>query len=226
MLPIDSASPWLKVDLETWSVFAGPQYLASYPAGAVICAQGQDEGYVYVVKSGRVMLRAADSEGREIILMFAERGGLFGETGLFASTSQPYSAVAIVGCELYKVPKAAFLEKLEKDATLNRAVMTVLAHKVNLHIHQVLGLSFGDVRYRIAGVFIYLTGMYGVNTPEGTLIDLPFTHQDMADLVKSSRVTVSKVLHAFQQGGVISKRKGRYTVQDIKRLEDIVQAEK
>jgi CRP/FNR family transcriptional regulator, cyclic AMP receptor protein len=222
MDPFDSISPWLKVDLETWSVFCLPQYLVQVPAGTAIFGQGEAADCVYVVESGRVMLRAANREGREQILMFAEKGGLFGELGLFVSAPQPCSAVAIVDCRLYRIPSGLFLEKAQADPAINRAVMTLLARKVNLHMSQVLGLSFGDVRYRVAGVLLYVASMYGTQTADGLLIDLPFTHQDMADLVKSSRVTVSHVLHAFRQSGILVKRKGRYHILDLSQLKEIV----
>ena len=223
MESFDSISPWLKVDLETWKVFNKPQYLAHYPAGAIIHEQSQSNGFVYVVETGRVMLRATNRDGREIILMFAEKGGLFGELGLFVNSTQPCSAIAIVECRLYQIPVDVFMEKLETDRAINRAVMTVLARKVNLHTSQVLGLSFGDVRYRMAGVMLYLVSMYGVQAQQGILIDLPFTHQDMADLVKSSRVTVSKVLHGFIHSGILSKQNKRYVILDLRQLEEIVQ---
>lgn len=223
MESFDNISPWLKIDLETWKVFMQPQYLVTFAADAIIYGQNQSNDSVYLVESGRVMLRSTNKDGKEIILMFAEKGGIFGELGLFVSSAQPCSAVAIVACRLYRIPAAVFLEQLERDHAINRAVMTVLARKVNLHTNQVLGLSFGDVRYRIAGILTYLVSMYGVPAPNGVLIDLPFTHQDMADLVKSSRVTVSHVLHGFASSGIIACKNKRYTILDPRQLEEIVQ---
>ena len=221
MEPFDSTSPWLKVDLQTWDHLVRPQYLTSFDAGAVIFWQSQINQFVYIVKSGRVMMRVLSRDGKEKIMMFAEKGGIFGETSIIEGYPEQYTAVALVDCRLYKIPAEVFLERLWNDTKINRAVMTILSRKANLHFNQVLGLTFGDIRYRVANVMLYLVRMYGKTEPDGILIDVPFTHQDMADLIKSSRVSVSKVLHEFLDKGIIKKMNRRYVICDLDSIENI-----
>jgi nicotinamidase-related amidase len=66
------------------------------------------------------------------------------------------------------------------------------------------------------------TAFEAFNRDFGVLIDLPFTHQDMADLIKSSRVSVSKIFREFTDMGIIKKEKGRYIICDLQQLENIV----
>lgn len=224
MESFDTASPWQAEDLNTWGCLTNPEYLTEYPEGSVIFWQGQVDPFVYIVKAGRVVMRAASADGREKILMFGEKGGLFGEVGVFEQQlqSSPYSALALVDSSIYKIPLAAFLDKMRTDPTFNWAVVTMLSRKISLQVNQVLGLSFGDIRYRIAGILRYLIDTYGVQTPQGILLDLPFTHQDVADLVKSSRVSVTKIFKEFAQQGVLKKSKGRYTITNVDLLDEIV----
>ncbi|HHV17549.1 MAG TPA: Crp/Fnr family transcriptional regulator [Thermoanaerobacterales bacterium] len=217
-----NTSPWLKICLETWEPLLSKEYLISYPTSTVIKRQGDISESVYIVKSGRVMMRSLSREGKEKIIMFAEKGGLFGEEGLFEGMTIPYSAIAIVDCQLYRIPIKHFFEVISTNSKISFAVMTVLSRKTYLYVSQVLGLSFGDIRYRIAGVLIYLISMYGQPATNGVLIDLPFTHQDMADLIKSSRVSVSKIFREFTDMGIIKKEKGRYIICDLQQLENIV----
>ncbi len=221
MESFDYTSPWLKVDLHTWDKLVSPKYLTAYSMGTVIFWQSQVNEFVYIVKSGRVMMRVVSEDGREKIMMFAEKGGLFGETSAFEGSTEPYSAVAIVDCEIYKIPIPVFLNHIKSDMEINQAVMTILSHKGSLYFNQILGLTFGDIRYRVANVMLYLVKMYGISNPEGILIDIPFTHQDMADLIKSSRVSVSKVFHEFSNSGIMKKMKGRYIICDLELLKKI-----
>ena len=218
------ASPWQAQDLKTWGSLISPDYLTDYPQDAVIFWQGQVDPFVYIVKEGRVVLRAASADGREKILMFGEKGGLFGEVGAFEPYPQPqsYSAVTLVASRIYKIPLEVFLNKMQTDQNLCWAVLAMISRKASLHINQVLGLSFGDIRYRVAGVFRYLIDTYGVPTPQGVLLEVPFTHQDMADLVKSSRVSVSKIFKEFNQQGILAKVKGRYIITNTQLLDEIV----
>lgn len=221
MEPFNRTSPWLKVDLQTWDKLVSPKYLTAYSMGTVIFWQSQVNEFVYIVKSGRVMMRVVSEDGREKIMMFAEKGGIFGETSAFEGPPEPYSAVALVDCQLYKIPISVFLNHLKSDMEINQAVMTILSRKASLYFNQVLGLTFGDIRYRVANVMLYLVKMYGVSNPEGILIDIPFTHQDMADLIKSSRVSVSKIFHEFSTKGIIKKINGRYVICNLQLLENI-----
>ncbi|MEM1484264.1 Crp/Fnr family transcriptional regulator [Oscillospiraceae bacterium PP1C4] len=220
----DIDSPWQKVDLHTWDALIRPEYLTVYPADFGILWQGQVNSFIYIVKSGRVVMRVTSRDGREKIMMFAEKGGLFGEIGAFENhiQPQPYSAVTLVDSQIYKIPLSVFKDKLQADQQLTLAVITILSRKTSLHISQVLGLSFGDIRYRVAGILLYLITTYGVPAPHGIQLEVPFTHQDVADLIKSSRVSVSKILKEFTVRGILKKKNQRYVIYDIKQLEDIV----
>lgn len=218
----NKTSPWLTVDLKTWDPLIKPEYLTTYPENTVVVRQGQLSNSVYIVRTGRVMMRSIVQDGRETVMMFAERGGLFGEEGVFEKVIQPYSSVAIVECELYRIPVDWFKQVAANNSQVSLAVMTVLSRKVNFYTSQILELSFGDVRYRVAGILLYLVSMYGKQCCKGILIDLPFTHQDVADFIKSSRVSVNKVFNEFIEHGIMCKEKQRYVIHSIKQLESIV----
>lgn len=221
MQSYNRTSPWLTVEENVWDSLVNDKYLATYLAGAAIFWQSQKSQFVYIVQSGRVMMKVLNKEGKEKIMMFAEKGGIFGEISALENQSQLYSAIAIVDCQLYRIPISVFIDKLETDSHINRSVMKILCHKAKLHFNQVLGLTFGNIRYRVANIMLYLVNIYGVQIPEGIRIDLPFTHQDMADLIKSSRVSVSKIIKEFVDKGIIKKLDGRYVVYDLKQLERI-----
>lgn len=218
----NNISPWLKMDLKKWDSLVDKRYLLHYPAKTVIIRQGQFSQSVYVVKSGRVMMPTLSKSGKEKIMMFAKQGGLFGAVGIFAGEPQPYSVITIVDCQIYQIPIQEFLKLIHQNVEVNLSVMTAISQTAYLHINQILGLSFGDIKYRIAETIISIVSIYGVPTTSGILINLPFTHQDMADLVKSSRVSVSKVLKEFSDQGILKKEKRGYIVYDLAELEYIV----
>jgi len=220
----NKASPWLTVDLKSWGPLVKSEYLITYPEKTVIIRQGQLSKSVYIVKSGRVMMRSLVQDGRETVMMFVERGGLFGEEGVFENKIPFYSSVTIVECMLYRIPLEWFNKVVTTNPQVSRAVMTVLSRKVNFYANQILELYFGDVRYRIACVLLYLVNMYGKQCSNGILIDLPFTHQDMADFIKSSRVSVNKIFNEFVEHGIMRKEKQRYIIHSVKQLENMIES--
>jgi CRP/FNR family cyclic AMP-dependent transcriptional regulator len=217
------SSPWIKINLEVWDTVLKPEFLTKIPKNTFIFEQQEVTNSIYIVKSGRVMLKVYSNEGDEKIIMFAEKGGIFGELCLCDYGLQPYSAITIVDCEIYKIPANFFEEKLQKDPIFNETYIEILMRKTKVLISQLTGLSFGDTYQRVAGVMLYLIGIYGVEleNDRGILIDLNFTHQDLADLVNSTRVTISKVIHRMISSGIIQKEKKRYVIKNRERLEEI-----
>ncbi|HMO19695.1 MAG TPA: helix-turn-helix domain-containing protein, partial [Candidatus Melainabacteria bacterium] len=58
--------------------------------------------------------------------------------------------------------------------------------------------------------------------PSGIKVEFPLTHQEIADLVGSSRVTVTQILNKFRSSNWIDIESKRVTIHDIAALEDLV----
>ncbi|AGY59348.1 Crp/Fnr family transcriptional regulator [Gloeobacter kilaueensis] len=60
-----------------------------------------------------------------------------------------------------------------------------------------------DAQVCIESVLVWLARRFGCDVAEGRLIDLRLTHQDLADLVGTSRVTVTRILNQLERQGRI-----------------------
>ena len=79
--------------------------------------------------------------------------------------------------------------------------------------------SFLDLRARVAQALLSLSEQHGRPEAEGILLTIPFTHQEMADLLGVSRVAVSQCMGELARQGVLTKRKGLVLLRDIAALE-------
>jgi CRP-like cAMP-binding protein len=81
-------------------------------------------------------------------------------------------------------------------------------HQVMLeHIHQVqelLRIRSGQIFQRLQQLLNWLAYKFGHPTERGQLIELRLTHQDIADAIGTTRVTVTRLLHQFERKGWIS----------------------
>jgi CRP-like cAMP-binding protein len=64
-------------------------------------------------------------------------------------------------------------------------------------------LIFKDVNAKLAELLLRLAAEYGVDDSRGTLVSLKITHQEMANLIGSTRETVSLTLSQFKRRGLI-----------------------
>lgn len=216
-------SPWIHDPLTVWSGLLCPRYLVRVKGKTVIYNQEEEIEYVYIVKSGRVRLSYFTPQGQEKIYFFCIEGALFGEESCFSPESQFLHGATIVDCQLYKIPKNDFLEALSQNKDLNAQVIHSMAHKTYVVMEQVRRMSFLDARQRLAATFVDLCQVFGVPCEKGIKIELPIIQQGLANLVKTSRLTVNKTIVEFEKQGVLEKKNQRFLVYDLPYLESLSQ---
>jgi CRP-like cAMP-binding protein len=75
-------------------------------------------------------------------------------------------------------------------------------------------LLFVDVPTRLMRLLLRLADEYGQVTPDGLLIDLPLTHQEVAELIGSTRETTSLAINQLQKQGLLERRSKRFLLPD------------
>jgi CRP/FNR family cyclic AMP-dependent transcriptional regulator len=83
-------------------------------------------------------------------------------------------------------------------------------------------LVFRQVPSRVARLLVSLAESHGKVTPNGIRVEFPLTHQEIADLVGSSRVTVTQILNRFRTSHWIQIESKRVTIHNLDALEDMV----
>ena len=151
-------------------------------------------------------------------MIIADRGSVFGELSALDGYPNYANATAIVDSYIYLVPKEQFKERLVKNHDFCLTVIKVLARKIRLLSSQVEGLTFDDAYYRVVNALVHLAEQYGVKTQEGCKIRLKFTHQEMANLTGSCRVTVTNIFRCLKRENIIDKEEGFIIVKDLDKL--------
>lgn len=173
---------------------------------------GEVADALYIVLRGRVRLQDTDSDGREVTVGFAADGELFGLEALAGYPDRTLSAIAAEGSEILSLPNAALWDLLSRDGVFSRHLLRhageVLVHKDE----RVKMLAFLDVPSRLAGLILWLADRYGVPTDRGLEVPYWFTHQEMADLIGSTRETVTTVVASLKREGLVDARNHHFIV--------------
>jgi len=93
-----------------------------------------------------------------------------------------------------------------------------LAKKTRLLTSQVRELVFHDAAGRMASLLRRFADDFGVEINGGTMIDIILTHKEIANLIGSSRVTVTKIINNFIDEGIIKLYKRKIVVVDDEKL--------
>lgn len=211
-------SPWLKLEQFDWGLITSGIVPKLYKKGTTIYQQQHYSDYIYIVKSGRVRLSIYSSNGEEKCLIIGDQGCVFGELSAVDGYPNFANATAIVDSYIYLVPKKRFIEELNRNHELCLQVIKMQARKIRLLSSQIEKLSFDDAYYRVVNALVYIAEQYGLKTEKGHKIRLKFTHQEMANLIGSCRVTVTNILRSLARQNVIKKENGYMYVTDISKL--------
>ena len=176
------------------------KYASAYPQGAVLFVEGQAPRGVYLICSGRVKLSTTSRDGKTLILRIAQPGEVL---GLHATVSgKPYELTGetLQPCQLDFIRRDDFLRFLQNhvDACLNAAQHLSQNCQSAYEMIRSLGLSH-SVSEKMARLLLEWSSD-GETTRDGSIrIKVSLTHEEMAQLIGTSRETVTRVLSEFRQ---------------------------
>lgn len=179
---------------------------------------GQPTDAFHLVLRGRVRLRDRDRDGRAITVSFAAEGEAFGLEALADLPTRVLSATAAENCELLAAEASQLKQLLARDTVLTRHLLSHFAMVMTHEDERVKMLAFLDVPSRLAGTILWLADRYGLQTHDGLEVPYWFTHQEMADLIGSTRETVTTVLAEFKKQRLIDSRNHHFVVRDRRAL--------
>ena len=199
------------------------KYASAYPQGAVLFVEGQAPRGVYVICSGRVKLSTTSRDGKTLILRIAQAGEVL---GLHATVSgKPYELTAetLQPCQLDFVRRDDFLRLLQHhaDACLNAAQHLSQNCQSAYEMIRSLGLSH-SVSEKLARLRLeWATD--GETTKEGIRIKVSLTHEEIAQLIGTSRETVTRVLSEFRDKKLAQLRGSTLMILDKPGMERLIE---
>jgi CRP/FNR family cyclic AMP-dependent transcriptional regulator len=159
---------------------------------------------VFFVRSGRVKLVRANASGAEIIVGIRTAGDAFGELTGIDDGVRATSAVAIEPVEADAIAAAAFGAALESDVAVARAFARGVARRLAAAEHELAELMGKSVPGRLVDALGRLAAEHGVPEPGGVVrIGMNLTHKDLADLIGTSRETLTKELNVLADVGLL-----------------------
>jgi CRP-like cAMP-binding protein len=190
---------------------------ASYAREQDIFCQGDPCEQVWLLQTGQVKIVYHELDGREVILEIISAGEVFGGAVLFFP-HQPATAIAMEDSLLASFPSEHYSQFLLEHPQVNLRLIKMLGARhlsmINMQI-----LAGERVERRMAHILYKLAVRVGRKDPEGTLITIPLSRQDLADMASTTLESAIRTLSRFTRDGLVLTRRGGYLV--VTRLEDL-----
>ncbi len=181
----------------------------------VIYIPGDPGQSVFFLNGGRVKISKVTRDGRELTLAYRVPGQVFGELCLGDGGPREEMAEAMENVLITEVERGLFEKFIERNPALAIELMRMSNQRRKEVENKVARLIFRDVNSKLADLLISLGREYGVEDARGTLVAIKITHQEMANLIGSTRETVSLTLSQFRKSGLIAMDGRKVIVTDF-----------
>ena len=195
--------------------------LGTYRARQVVYLPGDRASGVHFVGSGRVKISKVTRDGKELTLAYRGTGDFFGDTCLLDGRPREEMVEAMEPCTTVEVPQDQLDELIKSNVDVAYPmVRTLIARRRDLET-KVEQLIFKDVGSKLAELLLRLGIEHGVENKKGLVLGLKITHQEMANLIGSTRETVSLTLSQFKRKGLIATEGRKVILADSEGLRAI-----
>ena len=187
-----------------------------YPKDATIFSKGDPANALFIVKEGKVRILSLSDKGAETIVHILKEGEIFGEL-LLSEEQRAFTAVAGTDALVTVLSKGNLVELLAVLPAIAKNFIRLLSRRL-ANVEREFG-EFGHTwsYNRLAKVLLRLCEEHGKETPTGTVIPLRLTHEDLANLIGTTRETVTTQMIRFRRRGLV-KRQDRFLVVNKPRL--------
>jgi CRP/FNR family transcriptional regulator, global nitrogen regulator len=175
-----------------------------------IFTPGDPDDQLYFLLSGAVRLYKIYGDYKEATTALLKDSGVFGKLNLVEGRWQDVFAEAVTEARVASVQKAALERVIKSDPEFALRLFSSLSERLRQSDEVIESLLHREVSTRLATLLVNLGDRFG----EDDLIDVRLTHQDLANMIASTREAVSKVMSELQRDGVIETRNRRIAILD------------
>jgi CRP/FNR family transcriptional regulator len=168
--------------------------------GQEIFGPGRGAGLIYIVRSGCIRLYKTLPDGRSINLGLLGPNTVFAQEDPYDGLSTGSSAEALVDSTVSVVEADDLAAVITESPELASAMVNGMTRRLTELQTLAEHLLVRDTSVRLATTLLTLAKGFGRPTADGmTAVTLPLTHQTLANMIGSNRVTVTRKLIELQE---------------------------
>ncbi|MBE4908531.1 Crp/Fnr family transcriptional regulator [Bacillus luteolus] len=215
-------NPWFDNLPYEWSQLKDYGERVTFKKHEIIFSQNEVGSYLYIIESGRVRLFLISPSGEEKALSIIGKNGILGECSLNGDSSYATNAITASEVVLLRISKQSFIEFLSKQPQYIYQTIDLITKKYRLLCSQSLQLSYMKSLPRVCAAFIQLSIQYGEIVEEKQVkLTINFTHQELANLLGTTRVTIAKNIKWLEDQKYIVKKGKSYLIYNIDELAEL-----
>ncbi len=169
---------------------------------------------IYLVASGRVKIVQYTETGEEVVKGVLERGEIFGEMALLGETRRSEVAQVVEeGTTLCPVNIEMMQDLMKDNQEFTLRIYKMIGVKMKKMERRIENLVFKDVRARLEDFINELADEKGEKGASNAIVVKHyFTHKNIANLIGTSRQTVTTLLNELREEGLLDFDRRSFTL--------------
>lgn len=190
----------------------------SYNKRDILIRGDDDPVGVLILKEGVVKMCYVNKEGVEITLNLFKPGAAFPMSWAIGGIENNYNYQALTAVKVLKVGKDEFVDLMQKNPELLFELTKKILIGLDGLVFNIRHLVGGTSVSKVATILYMLSLRFGKKQGDYTEIDLPVSHQDIANYAGLARETVTILINKFLKEGILTQIKRKIVVVDMDKL--------
>lgn len=188
----------------TLKALDGIKFMSGYPKGAVLFVEQEAPRGVFVLCKGRIKLSMTSSEGKTVILRIVQPGEVLGLHAVVSGQTYQASAETLEPCQVNFVRREDFLRFLGEHAEASLSAAQRLSRSYHAACEQIRSLGLTHSASEKLARFLLESTVITPETKQGVRVRLTMTHEEIGQVIGSSRETVTRTLSEFKNKRLVA----------------------
>ncbi|WP_119419698.1 Crp/Fnr family transcriptional regulator [Desertibaculum subflavum] len=189
-----------------------------FPKGSTVFSQDEEAHSFFVLLNGHVRAVKLTPAGQQIVVRYVGPGELFGIAPAIGSSTYPATAIAASESLALAWRSAAWPRLIARYPSLAGTALQTVGSRLQEAHTRVIEMTTEQVEQRVARALLRLAQQAGKKVDEGVQIDFPITRQDVAEMIGTTLHTVSRILSAWEDQGLVEGGRQRIVIRDPHKL--------
>ena len=216
-------APYFTADINGWKPIIQTLSPRHYKRGSIICQHYGEDQNVVLIQTGLVSMSFLHESGIERIHFLGSTGYVFGFRSCLSGRSYGGALTAITDVSAYKIPSEVVSREMQKNEEFFRFAMFGEYERGMVYSRKLEFLALPTNIKKVAALLLCMAYRTGHFRDGGTIIPIRMTHELIAKIIYSDRVSVSRAVSELEKRGLIRLRNSEYCVLDFVGLTDIAE---
>lgn len=185
---------------------------------SVFFSEGEHAHSFFLLLDGHIRVVRTTPSGEQIIIRYISSNELFGIAKSIGQEKYPANAIAAVDCVALAWPMHIWDDTVKRFPSFAKSIGQAVGNRLLDTQDRIIELATEQVEQRVALALLKLMTQTGKNVTEGILIDMPLSRQDVSEMTGTTLHTVSRLLSAWEQTGLVKSSRRKVVVTNVEKL--------